>query len=179
MYNTYILYSLHKNTAILKYFPMPAILASEATIPMLLVLFQKKLVGENFNRNIGSSNSYSPHCLLHHMGETLVLLHSELELNFSEQLQQQKKVVVLFFVLHSVHFPKLVESTEELTSAKQCSRTEGKCLSSSCHQIPNFGPNPEQTHPTPKFLQQFMLHPLPSLPVTIPIPASQLPCPQL
>lgn len=70
---------------------MPAIPASAATIPMFLILFLKKLVGETFNGNIGSSNSYSPHCLLHHMGEMLVLLHSELELNSSEQLQRQKR----------------------------------------------------------------------------------------
>lgn len=47
---TYMLYSLHKNTAILEYFPMPALIACETTVPMLLLLALKKLVRETFKQ---------------------------------------------------------------------------------------------------------------------------------
>lgn len=62
----------------------------------------------------------------------------------------KKGEITFFFPLHSDHFPILVERTEEQTSAKQCRSRKGKCLSSSCHQISNFGKNPKQP-PPPSF----------------------------
>lgn len=79
--------------------------ASETTSPMLFILFLKKLVGETCNKH-WFSNFYSPVCLLHHMGKTLILLHSELKLNSSEQLQQQKKGRLGFSPSTQVTSPK-------------------------------------------------------------------------
>lgn len=110
------------------------------------------------------------------MSEKLGLLHSKLELNSSEQLQQ--KPGGFDFLLHLYHFLKLVEHTEKQTSSEQHKSRKGKCLSSSCHQIFKFGQNRNQTPPV-KVSVEIHTSPPTWPPSHHPHPASQLPYPQL
>lgn len=159
MYTTYIFHSLQKNTEILEHFPMLATPTSEATTPLLLILLLKKSVGKTFNRNIGSTSSYSlVACYATWVKRVCLCVWTGAD---------------LLWATTTDHFPKVEDCTEEQTSAKQCRSRKGNRLGSGCHQISSFGQNSKQP-PLPKFLR-----PLPSFPVVMPKPASQVPCPQL
>lgn len=150
--------------------------ASETTSPVLLILFLKKLVGETCNKNWFSQNSYSlPACyttwVKHLCSSTLNWSWTPLS-NYSNKNRR-----LGLFPSTQVTSPNSL-STQKHTNAKQCWSRKGKCFSTSCHQTSNAGQNPKQPPPA-KCLWRFTLRPLPSLPVTIPIPASQLPHAQL